>query len=254
MLDYDISRNDMSNYEAAILRDYFYGAAGQDDSGNQQYDISFDELYDYNLSLIESGEMKLMFDDFAKNRAQAEQQAAEFFTVFDINSDGLITIDEYDEAASKAVDNGEMSQDEMEWMKNQVKIADDADEFSDNEVDIEDITERFKILIDDGLEYNAAELEDGAMDAIEATKHAQEAADKVWTTLDTNFDGRVQIDESNVYADTLSEADAAAWRDTFDKADALDGKGDDAIYYEDLEELYYNRFMSGEMVPEESTE
>ena len=34
MLDYDISRNDMSNYEAAILRDYFYGAAGQDDSGN----------------------------------------------------------------------------------------------------------------------------------------------------------------------------------------------------------------------------
>ena len=191
MLDYDISRNDMSNYEATILRDYFYGAAGNDEAGNQQYDITFDELYDYNLSLIESGEMKLMFEDFAKNRAKAEQQAAEFFTIFDLNSDGLITIDEYDEAASKAVDNGDKSQDEIDWMKNQVKIADDANEMSDNEVDIEDITERFKILIDDGLEYNATEDTEGAMEASEATRHAQEVADKLWTTLDKDFDGRV---------------------------------------------------------------
>ena len=41
MLDFDISRGEMSNYEAGILRDYFYDA-GRKADGTQEYLITFD--------------------------------------------------------------------------------------------------------------------------------------------------------------------------------------------------------------------
>jgi len=59
--------------------------------------------------------------------------------------------------------------------------------------------------------------------------------------LDADFDGKVSMDESEAYAATLSQEDAEAWRKTFDKADALDGIDENGIYYEDLEEVFYNR-------------
>ena len=50
--------------------------------------------------MFESGAMDAMIDDFAKNREEAQQQAATFFELFDLNSDGKITADEFDEVAA----------------------------------------------------------------------------------------------------------------------------------------------------------
>ena len=72
MLDFDISRGEMSNYEAGILRDYFYDADLYGD-GTQDYLVTFDQLYAYNVEMIESGLMDVMIDDFAKNREEAQE-------------------------------------------------------------------------------------------------------------------------------------------------------------------------------------
>lgn len=98
MLDFDISRGEMSNYEAGILREYFYEADSMD--GSQDYLVTFDQLYNFNVEMIESGLMDIMIDDFAKNREEAQEQAATFFELFDLNADGKITTDEFDEVAA----------------------------------------------------------------------------------------------------------------------------------------------------------
>ena len=248
MLDFDISRGEMSNYEAGILRDYFYDA-GRKADGTQEYLITFDQLYDYNVEMIESGLMDIMIDDFAKNRGEAQQQAATFFELFDLNSDGKITMDEFDSIAAQALDLGDASQGQIDFYREQMNIADQLDGVQNNEVTIDDMSERFKIITDDGIDYIEEET---AMEPEEATQHAQDAADKVWNDLDADFDGKVSMDESEAYAATLSQEDAEAWRKTFDKADALDGIDENGIYYEDLEEVFYNRLQSGEMIPEET--
>ena len=246
MLDFDISRGEMSNYEAGILRDYFYDADMMDDS--QDYLVNFDQLYAYNVEMIESGLMDIMIDDFAKNREEAQEQAATFFELFDLNADGKITTDEFNEVAAQALELGDATQGEIDFYKGQMDLADSFDGVQNNEVTIDEMSERFKIITDDGIEYVEEET---AMEPEEANIHAQGAADKVWNELDEDFDGKVTIEESEAYAASLPQDDAAAWRKTFEKADALDGDENDAIYYEDLEEVYFNRLLSGEMVPDE---
>ena len=246
MLDFDISRGEMSNYEAGILRDYFYDADMMDDS--QDYLVNFDQLYAYNVEMIESGLMDIMIDDFAKNREEAQEQAATFFELFDLNADGKITTDEFNEVAAQALELGDATQGEIDFYKGQMDLADSFDGVQNNEVTIDEMSERFKIITDDGIEYVEEET---AMEPEEANIHAQGAADKVWNDLDEDFDGKVTIEESEAYAASLPQDDAAAWRKTFEKADALDGDENDAIYYEDLEEVYFNRLLSGEMVPDE---
>lgn len=246
MLDFDISRGEMSNYEAGILRDYFYDADNMDNS--QDYLVSFDQLYAYNVEMIESGLMDQMIDDFAKNREEAQEQAATFFELFDLNADGKITTDEFNEVAAQALELGDATQGEIDFYKGQMDLADSFDGVQNNEVTIDEMSERFKIITDDGIEYVEEET---AMATEDANIHAQGAADKVWNELDEDFDGKVTLKESEAYADSLPQDDAAAWRKTFEKADALDGDENDAIYYEDLEEVYFNRLLSGEMVPDE---
>ena len=216
--------------------------------GSQDYLVTFDQLYDYNVEMIESGLMDIMIDDFAKNREEAQEQAATFFELFDLNSDGKITTDEFNEVAAQALDLGDATQGEIDFYKDQMDLAGSFDGVQNNEVTIDEMEERFKIITDDGIAYVE---EENAMETEEANIHAQDAADKVWNELDEDFDGKVTIEESEAYAANLPQDDAAAWRKTFEKADALDGDENDAIYYEDLEEVYFNRLLSGEMVPDE---
>jgi len=119
--------------------------------------------------MIESGLMDIMIDDFAKNRGEAQQQAATFFELFDLNSDGKITMDEFDSIAAQALDLGDASQGQIDFYREQMNIADQLDGVQNNEVTIDDMSERFKIITDDGIDYIEEET---AMEPEEATQHA----------------------------------------------------------------------------------
>lgn len=129
-LDYDISRGDMSLFEADLIRQYFFDADADD--GEQDYLVDFQQLYDYNVKLVDTGLWAQMTQEINKNRDEAEQEAAILFEIFDINKDGFLTIDEYNEVSAQKLADGEVSQAEIDWYKDQMKLADEADGVTDN--------------------------------------------------------------------------------------------------------------------------
>jgi len=124
------------------------------------------------------------------------------------------------------------------------------DGVSDHEISIDDLAERIKVQIDDGIEYQEPEVKrDGPSDEDreEAERISGEATDKIWFKIDTDNDGVIDENESKAFVGTLDADEARDWKEMFKDADAIDGTADNQIYYEDLEDIMFDRILEGKI-------
>lgn len=125
------------------------------------------------------------------------------FEIFDINKDGMLSFNEFAQVSAQKIEDGETSQAEIDWFKDQMNLEDD---FSDHEISIDDLAERIKIQIDDGIEFQQPEVSgDGPSDEDreEAERISGEATDQMWFKVDTDNDGVIDENESEVFMETL---------------------------------------------------
>ena len=146
-VDRKIAEGHTSNREGDHIRAWFNSADGFD--GEHDYEVSYDDLYAYNESIVDSGELEEMIADLHKNKSLAIEMVTEWFTG---HLDHKIHVEDWIEIdAGDLIFNDEWTQEEVDWLEDQMDNVLEWKENSDSKgyVTEEQMVTRFMVMLDD---------------------------------------------------------------------------------------------------------